>query len=65
MKHLTLLAFFFKILLKYCCHDGHFCDIFFPVSEMKNGELLRRSKGFLIHVGGLCPSVSEVCPEFL
>ncbi|XP_036028662.1 RNA-binding protein 44 [Onychomys torridus] len=27
--------------------------------EMKNGELLRRSKGFLIHVGGLCPSVSE------
>ncbi|XP_035293787.1 RNA-binding protein 44 [Cricetulus griseus] len=28
-------------------------------SEMKNGELLRRSKGFLIHVGGLCPSVSE------
>ncbi|CAO2625434.1 RNA-binding protein 44, partial [Lemmus lemmus] len=28
-------------------------------SEIKNGELLRRSKGFLIHVGGLCPSVSE------
>ncbi|XP_040608961.1 RNA-binding protein 44 isoform X2 [Mesocricetus auratus] len=28
-------------------------------SEMKNGELLRRTKGFLIHVGGLCPSVSE------
>ncbi|KAK7813393.1 hypothetical protein U0070_007962 [Myodes glareolus] len=27
--------------------------------EMKNGELLRRSKGFFIHVGGLCPSVSE------
>ncbi|CAH6791924.1 RNA-binding protein 44 [Phodopus roborovskii] len=27
--------------------------------EMKNGEQLRRSKGFLIHVGGLCPSVSE------
>ncbi|KAL6050098.1 hypothetical protein STEG23_036841, partial [Scotinomys teguina] len=27
--------------------------------EMKNGELLQRSKGFLIHVCGLCPSVSE------
>ncbi|XP_051010308.1 RNA-binding protein 44 [Acomys russatus] len=27
--------------------------------EMKNAELLRRGKGFLIHVGGLCPSVSE------
>ncbi|XP_055472855.1 RNA-binding protein 44 [Psammomys obesus] len=27
--------------------------------EMKNVELLRRGKGFLIHVGGLCPSVSE------
>ncbi|XP_034377962.1 RNA-binding protein 44 [Arvicanthis niloticus] len=27
--------------------------------ELKNTELLRRSKGFLVHVGGLCPSVSE------
>ncbi|KAL1771071.1 RNA-binding protein 44 [Sigmodon hispidus] len=29
------------------------------ITKMKNGELLRRNKGFLIHVGGLCPSVSE------
>ncbi|XP_032494208.1 RNA-binding protein 44 [Phocoena sinus] len=27
--------------------------------EMKNVEPLRRDKGYLIHVGGLCPSVSE------
>ncbi|XP_037706116.1 RNA-binding protein 44 [Choloepus didactylus] len=27
--------------------------------EMKNFEPLRRDKGYLIHVGGLCPSVSE------
>ncbi|XP_021103052.1 RNA-binding protein 44 isoform X2 [Heterocephalus glaber] len=27
--------------------------------EMKNVEPLQRDKGFLIHVGGLCPSVSE------
>ncbi|XP_030710492.1 RNA-binding protein 44 [Globicephala melas] len=27
--------------------------------EMKNVEPLRREKGYLIHVGGLCPSVSE------
>ncbi|XP_058555749.1 RNA-binding protein 44 isoform X1 [Neofelis nebulosa] len=27
--------------------------------EMKNTELLRKEKGYLIHVGGLCPSVSE------
>ncbi|XP_007941786.1 RNA-binding protein 44 [Orycteropus afer afer] len=26
---------------------------------MKNAESLRRDKGYLIHVGGLCPSVSE------
>ncbi|XP_012879209.1 PREDICTED: RNA-binding protein 44 [Dipodomys ordii] len=30
----------------------------FPL-EMKNVELLQRDKGFLIHVGGLCSSVSE------
>ncbi|XP_048200095.1 RNA-binding protein 44 [Perognathus longimembris pacificus] len=30
----------------------------FPL-EMKNTELLQRDKGFLIHVGGLCSSVSE------
>ncbi|GAB1285233.1 RNA-binding protein 44 [Apodemus speciosus] len=28
--------------------------------ELKNTDLLGRDKGFLIHVGGLCPSVSEV-----
>ncbi|XP_057603166.1 RNA-binding protein 44 [Hippopotamus amphibius kiboko] len=27
--------------------------------EVKNVEPLRRDKGYLIHVGGLCPSVSE------
>nr|XP_055235851.1 RNA-binding protein 44 isoform X1 [Gorilla gorilla gorilla] len=27
--------------------------------EMKNVELSQRDKGYLIHVGGLCPSVSE------
>lgn len=27
---------------------------------MKNIEPLRRDKGYLIHVGSLCPSVSEV-----
>ncbi|XP_031224266.1 RNA-binding protein 44 isoform X2 [Mastomys coucha] len=27
--------------------------------ELKNTEMHRRGKGFLIHVGGLCPSVSE------
>nr|XP_023498458.1 RNA-binding protein 44 isoform X2 [Equus caballus] len=27
--------------------------------DMKNSEPLRRDKGYLIHVGGLCPSVSE------
>ncbi|XP_060481836.1 RNA-binding protein 44 isoform X1 [Panthera onca] len=27
--------------------------------EMKNSEPLRKEKGYLIHVGGLCPSVSE------
>uniref|UniRef100_A0A8C6D2L3 RNA-binding protein 44 n=1 Tax=Moschus moschiferus TaxID=68415 RepID=A0A8C6D2L3_MOSMO len=27
--------------------------------EIKNVEPLRRDKGYLIHVGGLCPSVSE------
>ncbi|XP_045337875.1 RNA-binding protein 44 isoform X2 [Leopardus geoffroyi] len=27
--------------------------------EMKNTEPLRKEKGYLIHVGGLCPSVSE------
>ncbi|XP_045875849.1 RNA-binding protein 44 [Meles meles] len=30
----------------------------FP-QEMKNIETLRKDKGYLIHVGGLCPSVSE------
>lgn len=30
---------------------------------MKNSEPLRRDKGYLIHVGGLCPSVSEVCQD--
>ncbi|XP_006746985.1 RNA-binding protein 44 isoform X1 [Leptonychotes weddellii] len=30
----------------------------FP-QEMKNIEPLRKDKGYLIHVGGLCPSVSE------
>ncbi|XP_063093109.1 RNA-binding protein 44 isoform X1 [Cavia porcellus] len=29
------------------------------IAEMKNIEPLVREKGFLIHVGGLCPSVSE------
>ncbi|XP_069320144.1 uncharacterized protein [Eulemur rufifrons] len=24
-------------------------------------EPLRRDKGYLVHVGGLCPSVSEIC----
>nr|XP_010946427.1 RNA-binding protein 44 [Camelus bactrianus] len=27
--------------------------------EMKNAEPLRRDKSYLVHVGGLCPSVSE------
>ncbi|XP_003417980.1 RNA-binding protein 44 [Loxodonta africana] len=27
--------------------------------EMKSAEPLRRDKGYLVHVGGLCPSVSE------
>ncbi|XP_004386550.1 RNA-binding protein 44 [Trichechus manatus latirostris] len=27
--------------------------------EMKSAEPLRREKGYLVHVGGLCPSVSE------
>ncbi|TKC41498.1 hypothetical protein EI555_016125 [Monodon monoceros] len=31
----------------------------FTLAEMKNVEPLRRDKGYLIHVGGLCPSVSE------
>ncbi|XP_036175503.1 RNA-binding protein 44 [Myotis myotis] len=28
-------------------------------SEIKNAEPLQRDKGYLVHVGGLCPSVSE------
>ncbi|XP_006152013.1 RNA-binding protein 44 [Tupaia chinensis] len=34
---------------------NHQCTL----GEMKNVEPLQRDKGFLIHVGGLCPSVSE------
>ncbi|XP_045431543.1 RNA-binding protein 44 [Pipistrellus kuhlii] len=29
------------------------------ISEIKNAEPLQREKGYVIHVGGLCPSVSE------
>lgn len=32
-------------------------------AEVKNIETLRKDKGYLIHVGGLCPSVSEVCQD--
>uniref|UniRef100_A0A8C9DBA7 RNA binding motif protein 44 n=1 Tax=Panthera leo TaxID=9689 RepID=A0A8C9DBA7_PANLE len=41
------------------------CDVDVPSrlkktpSQMKNTEPLRKEKGYLIHVGGLCPSVSE------
>ncbi|XP_023577836.1 RNA-binding protein 44 [Octodon degus] len=31
----------------------------FAAAQMKNIEPLERDKGFLVHVGGLCPSVSE------
>ncbi|KAF4022055.1 hypothetical protein G4228_013054, partial [Cervus hanglu yarkandensis] len=31
----------------------------FTLAEIKKVEPLRREKGYLIHVGGLCPSVSE------
>ncbi|ELR48297.1 RNA-binding protein 44 [Bos mutus] len=31
----------------------------FTLAEIKNVEPLRKDKGYLMHVGGLCPSVSE------
>ncbi|XP_073073997.1 RNA-binding protein 44 isoform X2 [Manis javanica] len=39
--------------------DIDFSQLKLDDKEMKNVEPLRREKGYLIHVGGLCPSVSE------
>lgn len=61
IKYLTIFTFSFKTLvtITVVCY----CILSLSVAEIRHVEPVRRDKGYLIHVGGLCPSVSEVCQD--